>query len=240
MTSKPYGMVCPITHACDILEPRWTMPILSEMWAGNTRFNDIRRGVGNISPALLSRRLKELEAHGLIERIEDPASGQVDYVRTAAAIDLEPALNALAEWAQRNIEARQALGEMDVSTFMWKMRSYILTERLPDRQIVIQFRFSDPGLEYDTYWALVRPGKPVEMCTDIPGFDVDLFVETSKISLTSVLIGRTTVSREIEAERMFLSGDAFLAKTMQQWLYISGYADCEGILQLDEDRGAAA
>ncbi|MEM8631101.1 MAG: helix-turn-helix domain-containing protein [Pseudomonadota bacterium] len=240
MSNVPYGMVCPITHACDVLEPRWTMPILSEMWAGNSRFNDIRRGVGNISPALLSRRLKELEAHGLIERIEDPATGTVDYIRTQAAIDLEPALNALAEWAQKNISAQQALGEMNVSTFMWKMRSYILTDRLPQRQIVVQFRFSDPGLDYDTYWALVRPGNPVEMCTDIPGFNIDLYVETSKISLTSVLLGRSTVAREVEAERMFLSGDAMLARTMQQWLSISGYAECDGIQMLDEERSSAA
>ena len=240
MTTKPYGMVCPITHACDVLEPRWTMPILSEMWAGNTRFNDIRRGVGNISPALLSRRLKELEAHGLIERIEDAASGQVNYVRTQAAIDLEPALNALAEWAQRNIEARQALGETDVSTLMWKMRSFILTERMPSRQLVIQFRFSDPGLDYDTYWALVRPGKATEMCTDIPGFDIDLFVETSKISLTCVLLGRTTVAREVDAGRMYLSGDALLARTMQQWLYISGYAECPDLKLLEDERDTAA
>lgn len=240
MTAKPYGLVCPITHACDILEPRWTMPILSEMWSGNTRFNDIRRSVGNISPALLSRRLKELETHGLIERIEDPATGQVDYIRTQAAIDLEPALDALALWAQKNIEARQALGDTDVSTFMWKMRKYILTDKMPDRQIVIQFRFSDPGLDYDTYWALIRPGKALEMCTDIPGFDVDLFVETSKVSLTSVLLGRTTIAREVETERMYLSGDALLARTMQQWLYISGYADCDGIRLLDGERESAA
>lgn len=57
MSAAPYGIVCPITHACNILEPRWTIPILSEMWGGSTRFNDIRRGVGNISTALLSKRL---------------------------------------------------------------------------------------------------------------------------------------------------------------------------------------
>ncbi|QMU58888.1 MAG: transcriptional regulator [Boseongicola sp.] len=234
MTSKPYGLVCPITHACDILEPRWTMPILSEMWAGATRFNDIRRGVGNISPALLSRRLKELELHGLIERVEDPASGNVDYIRTDRAVALEPALNALALWAQSNIAARQALLDADLSTFMWKMRNYFLRDQLPDRQVVIRFHFTDPDLAYDTYWALLRPGQPVEMCTDIPGFDVDLYVETSKISLASILLGRTTVSRETDAERMYLSGDAMLAKTMQRWIFVSGYAKADGLMMLDD------
>ena len=70
MSTKPYGLICPITRACDLLEPRWSIPILSELWAGSTKFNELRRGVGSISPALLSRRLKELEQHGLIERIE--------------------------------------------------------------------------------------------------------------------------------------------------------------------------
>ena len=83
MSSKPYGLICPITRACDVLEPRWTIPILSELWAGATKFNEVRRGVGNISPALLSKRLKELEERGLIERIEDPATGAVDYVRAS-------------------------------------------------------------------------------------------------------------------------------------------------------------
>lgn len=233
MSSKSYGMVCPITHACEILEPRWTMPILTEMWAGNTRFNDIRRSVGNISTALLSRRLRELETHGLVERREDPVSGQVEYHRTPAAVDLEPALHALAEWAQRNIEARDALRDMDVSTLMWKMRSLILPEELPHRQVVIQFHFSDPDLSYDTYWAVIRPGHTVEMCSDIPGFEIDLYVETSKVSLTSVLLGRSTVSREVEADRMHLMGDAALSRSMQDWLSISEYAGRSGIRLLD-------
>ena len=130
MPAKPYGLICPISHACDVLEPRWTIPILTEMWSGATRFNDIRRGIGNISPALLSKRRKELEANDLIERIEDRATGAVDYIRTQRAIDLEPALNALAEWAQCNIRARTALADGDVSNLMWKilMIKYLINE----------------------------------------------------------------------------------------------------------------
>jgi DNA-binding HxlR family transcriptional regulator len=233
MSPKPYGIVCPITHACNVLEPRWTIPILSEMWGGSTRFNDIRRGVGNISPALLSKRLKELEANGLIERFEDAATGQVGYLRTRRAIELEPALDALAKWAQCNMEAREALENTDVSTLMWQMRGLIYAEELPNRQVVIQFRFSDPGLDYDTYWTLVRPGVPIEICSTIPGFDVDLYVETDRISLSSILLSRSTISREIEAGRLFLSGDALLARTMDRWLYNRTKEDRSDIRQLD-------
>ncbi|MEI8715479.1 winged helix-turn-helix transcriptional regulator [Mesorhizobium sp. ISC11] len=79
LTRRPYGLVCPISRACEFLEPRWTIQILTELWNGSTRFNDIRKGVGNISSALLSRRLKEMEALGLVERVEDEAARTVAY-----------------------------------------------------------------------------------------------------------------------------------------------------------------
>ncbi len=219
MKTKPYGLVCPITHACEVLEPRWTIPILAEMWGGSSRFNDIRRGVGNISPALLSRRLKELQVNGLIERIEDSATGRVDYMRTECAIELEPVLDALGKWAQCNIEAGTALADTDVSTLMWHMRDLIDTNELPNRQIVIRFHFSDPDLDNDTYWALIRPGSPVEICSTIPDFDIDLYVETDRITLSSILLSRTTISREVGRGQLFLSGDAVLSRTMDRWLY---------------------
>ncbi|MBX3582523.1 MAG: helix-turn-helix transcriptional regulator [Rhizobiaceae bacterium] len=219
MSFRPYGLICPISHACDILEPRWTIPILTEMWDGATRFSSIRRGVGNISTALLSKRLKEMEANGLVRRIEDPASGQVDYIRTQRAIELEPVLAALGRWAQCNIEAREALAATDLSTLMWHMRNYINTAQLPDRQVVIQFRFSDPDLEYSVYWALIRPGAPVEICSAVPGFDIDLYIETSCLSICSILLSRTSISREIDEGRLFMSGDTLLIETMDRWFY---------------------
>jgi len=232
MKPTAYGNICPITHACKILEPRWTIPILSEMWGGSTRFNDIRRGVGNISPALLSKRLKELEANGLIERIENPATEQVDYLRTQLAVDLEPALDALAKWAQCNVEAATALADTDVPTLMWHMRNYIQSDKLPNRQVVIRFHFSDPELEYDSYWALARPGKHVEICSSIPDFDVDLYVETDHVTLSSILLSRTTISREVDRGQLFLSGDAVVARTMKHWLSHRTKEDPDEIRQL--------
>ena len=222
MSYKPYGLICPVTRACDVIEPRWTIPILSELWNGVTKFNELRRGIGNISPALLSKRLKELEEYGLIERIEDPATGSVDYIRTQMAIDLEPALNCLAVWAQKYIEAEIAC-EVDLSSLAWKMRDYIVTDELPNRRIVIRFHFQDEGLQYDTYWVVAKPGEPVQICSSIPGLDVDLWVETEVSSLSAIILARSTVSREVNAGRMYLSGNALLARTMQRWLHVTDY-----------------
>jgi DNA-binding HxlR family transcriptional regulator len=235
MPTKPYGLICPITHASEVLEPRWTIPILVEMWGGSTRFNDIRRGVGNISTALLSRRLKRLAEQGMIERIEDPATGQIDYIRTQRAVDLEPALDALGKWAQCNIEAMDALENLTVSNLMWQMRNYIDRDQLPSRQLVFQFRFTDPSLDYDKYWALMKQGFPAEICTTIPDFEVDLFIETTCMSLSSILLNRTTIPRELESGRLFLSGDAMISRTMQRWFYQSTKVDRSKVPQLKDD-----
>ena len=233
MSQKRYGLLCPLSHASEILEPRWTIQVLSELWLGSTRFNEIRRGVGSISPGILSKRLVELEDAGLVERVEDKAAGTVDYFRTDRAIALEPALHALAAWAQCNIDAEIALCNTDVSALMRNIRGSIETEELPMQRVVIRFHFSDKNLANDTYWMLVQPGAPVELCSsNHPGRDVDLFVETTVTSLGGIYLGRTNIAREIEHGALFLSGDARLARTMDRWLRKSEYAEIDGIVML--------
>ncbi|MDJ0995343.1 MAG: helix-turn-helix domain-containing protein [Dinoroseobacter sp.] len=228
MSTGPYGITCPIIKACEMLEPRWTIPILTEIWSGSSRFGDIRRGVGNISSALLSKRLKELQDKGLVERIEDRATGHVSYVRTDMAMDLEPALNALAVWAQRHIDAEIAASHTDLPALMWKVRREVCVAELPQRRVVIRFHFRDHDESLDTYWLVVRPGRTVELCTAVPGFDVDLYVETTPASMSSLLMARSNVAREVDRGHMFLSGDAQIAKTMDRWLPQSAYADVDG------------
>ncbi len=235
MPSKPYGILCPIIRASELLEPRWTITILCALWSGATKFNELRREIGNISPALLSKRLKEMEEAGLVERIDDKATGSVDYLRTKSAIALEPALNGLAYWAQQHIEAEDIACDFTARNLMWDLRGRIDVDNLPNRRVVLQFHFSE-DLEYDTYWALVQAGGPVEICTVIPGYDVDLFIETNTISLAGILLGRTTIARETELGELFLSGDAVIGRTMDRWLMVSEYAQVDGIRTLPDNR----
>lgn len=237
MTAKPYGLICPISKACETLEPRWTLQILTELWSGSTRFNEIRRGVGHISPALLSRRLKEMEALGLIERVEDRATGRVEYLRTQMAVDLEPAMNALAFWAQRHIEASALLCDTDASALMWALRRKVVTDELPNRRVVVRFRLKDAKPPMELYWMIAEPGHEVELCIDDPGLEVDLYVETSLPSLGGVFSGRTTYAREIESGAMFLSGEPRIARTIDRWLARCSYADIEGIREMPHESG---
>ena len=219
---KPYGMICPITRACELLEPRWTIAIIVAMWAGASKFNEIRREIGSISPSILSKRLKDLEELGLVERLDDPATGAVDYVRTPMALALEPALAALSDWAQQNVDAELALRTTTASNLMWKIRAHFDTDALPQRRIVMRFHFDDKGLKFNTYWVLCNPGAPVEICSSIPDYDVDLYIDTNVKSLSAIMIGRSSFAREIDLSRLYMSGDPVLQRNTDQW-FLKGW-----------------
>ena len=88
--------------AIELIGRRWSGAILVAMQAGATRFSEIRDRVPGLSDRLLSDRLRELEAAGLIAREVVPdVPVQVRYALTAKAGDLMPIARDLAEWAAR-------------------------------------------------------------------------------------------------------------------------------------------
>ncbi len=234
MPAKSYGMICPISKACEILTPRWTIPILTEMgYNGYTKFSDLKRVLGNISPAILSKRLSEMEAVGLIERIENKAKGTIDYLPTDKAKALVPILDALAEWTQKHIEAELAVCSYDLSQLMWYLRQMIVVNELPRRRVVVRMNFADEEGPFPVYWLVYEPHSGiVEACVDVPSFDVDLYIETTKLSFGAIFYGRTSVAREVAEGRMFFSGDKVLERTIDRWLPRAALASVEGTLQL--------
>ena len=76
---------------------------------GSTRFNDLRRGVPRMSPALLSKRLKELEAAGVVAARATESGGVYEYTLTEAGEELEPLILALGVWGQRWVESQLSL-----------------------------------------------------------------------------------------------------------------------------------
>jgi len=107
MTQAGYKQFCPVAMAAEVLCTRWTIVLLRELIAGSTRFNDLRRGVPRMSPTLLSQRLKELEAAGIVTRTEVRSEkGVYEYRMTESGRDLTPIIEAMGLWGQRWIETR--------------------------------------------------------------------------------------------------------------------------------------
>ena len=94
MTS--YGQFCPVAKATEIVGGKWTMLILRELLLGTARFNDFQRALSRISPTILTKRLKHLEARGVVVRRQLSGQKGSEYRLAAVGKELEPLIDTLA------------------------------------------------------------------------------------------------------------------------------------------------
>jgi len=231
MSNDCYLSFCPVAKACEVLEPRWTLLVLSELFSGAARFNDIHRGVPGMSPSLLSRRLKEMEKNGLLTRTVKGLRGEITYATTPMAEELRPVVLALGKWAHRNVDRDLTLDHLDARLLMWNVRRKADVALMPPaRQWVIQFTFSDPKPDRgeksgaDDFWLVVRRGSATDLCFVDPGQDVDLFIHADLRAMTSVFLGYTTLAGEVSRGKIHLTGVRQLASRMADWFVPTVYA----------------
>ncbi|HWX07147.1 MAG TPA: helix-turn-helix domain-containing protein [Bradyrhizobium sp.] len=225
MTTGSYQQFCPVAMAAEILCTRWTIVLLREMFAGSTRFNELRRGVPRMSPALLSRRLKELEIAGIVARsASDADPGVFEYQLTESGRELGPLVEAFGIWGQRRIETNVSLQHLDVDLLMWDMRRSLNTTPMPTRRSVIEFVYPELTAAQRRWWLIVDPEAGVDLCKIDPGFDVDLYVSVDLRSMTAIWLGLDTVRAAVSNRRMVLTGSRQLASSMQTWLGLSPFA----------------
>jgi DNA-binding HxlR family transcriptional regulator len=225
MTQGSYKQFCPVAMAAELLCTRWTVVVLRELCAGTTRFNDLRRGVPRMSPALLSQRLKELEEAGVITRRAAKKEGGVfEYRLTPAGRELEPIIMAFGMWGQRWIDKELSLEHLDVQLLMWDMRRGLNPTPMPEQRGVIQFRYPELPAAQRNWWLIVEPETGIDLCSVDPGFDVDLFVSCDLRTMTAIWMGHDTVRAAVAARRLVLTGDKKLAANMQAWLGLSPFA----------------
>ncbi len=108
---KPSGC-CPLYHeAIELVGRRWTGAILRVLMDGPLRFSEIAGAVPELSDRLLSERMKELEARGIVERTVIPGPPlRVEYALSEMGRELEPALSELQRWATRWLSPQANVG----------------------------------------------------------------------------------------------------------------------------------
>ena len=90
-----------VRETADLLERRWQLSIIYAALTGALRFNEFADAVAGISPRMLSERLRDLEAAGLVERTVLPTSPPtVEYRLTDKGRKLAPIIDAMREYAE--------------------------------------------------------------------------------------------------------------------------------------------
>ena len=221
MAQESYAQFCPVAMASEILASRWTLLVLAEMQSGSTRFNEIRRGVPRMSPALLSKRLRELEAAGVVRRVAGLVS---EYRLTDSGQELKPIIASLGHWAMRWVDSDCTLANLDAQLLMWNMRRKIDPQPLPARRVVVQFIYPELSRDKRNYWLIVSPSVGTDLCSIDPGFDVDLYVTADLKAMTSAWMGMSKMSDEVDVGHIVLTGDPELVSTLSKWMKLSSFA----------------
>ncbi len=97
-----------IASAMEIMGNKWTALILRDLNKGPSRFNELEKSVNGINPRTLSKRLDDLETHGIITKqkfAEVPP--HIEYTLTQKGNDLLPILKQMANWGEKYYENNQ-------------------------------------------------------------------------------------------------------------------------------------
>ncbi len=223
---KPgFGQFCPVAVACEVFAGRWTTLILRELLAGVQKFNDIHRGIPLISRPLLARRLRELEAAGVITMEPLPVGKGHRYCLTEAGKEFHSIIESLGCWGQR-WTVRVDRRNLDPGFLLWNMRRRIALDNLPVRRVVVHFKFSGVAPAYRgrrVFWLMLERTQ-VDLCIDDPGCEVDLYVEADLAAMAKVWLGDVTFESALSSGEVRLIGPRPLAKAFPSWLMLSHFS----------------
>ena len=218
-----YGQFCPIAKATEILGEKWTILIVRELLMGGRRFNELQRGLGDISPALLTSRLKYLESQGMVARRRQSGQRGFEYLPTPACQALLPVLKSLGEWGL--CWARHTIldDDFDVDLLMLYLERSIDPAQLIGDESVIRFQFTDLKEQKD-WWLLVK-GDKVDLCLRDPGKDVNVYFTCTLRTMHDVWMGERTYREAIDAGDLHIEGDPALTRNIKAWLRPSVFAE---------------
>jgi DNA-binding HxlR family transcriptional regulator len=177
-TSRSYGDACGIARALDIVGERWALLVVRELLLGPLRFSDLARALPGASSNMLTDRLRELEARGVLcRRTLPPPAGSAVYELTARGRALEPVLDAIGSWGAA--EPRPAGSTLSVTSVLLFLRGSAQAHRSPppgSYRIALEdrvFTYASPGGRPE-----ITPGEPP---------DPDARLETDPETLNALL-----------------------------------------------------
>ena len=221
---KSYNQFCPIAKAAEIFCERWTALILRDLAAGPARFSALQRGVPLASPSLLSQRLRQLEAEGILTRERQPTGKAVFYKLTEAGEEFVPIVMALGVWGQRWARRELAAHEIDLGLLLWALEKGADATAFGPERTVVEVFFEDQPTHKARWWYLNENGA-CELCLRPPGHDADLYVETSLPNMIRIWRGDIPLPRALEEDVIVVSGESSAAEAFNRWLAIVPLAD---------------
>ncbi len=197
--------------------------ILRELATGSTRFAQLQRGVPLASPTILSRRLKELEAEGIVERRRSDTGRSWTYHLTPAGEDFAPIVEALGIWGQKWSRRELREHEIDLGLLLWALEKGVRPDAFGPKRSVVHFDFHDRPANQRHWWFINADGA-CEMCVDDPGHEVDLHLTVSLPDMIYIWRGDISLGHALDTGRLEVDGATRARRRLPDWLGICALA----------------
>ncbi len=221
---RSYNQFCPVAKAAEIFCERWTALLIRDLADGPLRFSQLQRGVPLASPTLLSRRLKQLEAEGIVERC--PAEGRRawSYRLTESGREFVPLVVALGIWGQRWSRRELEENEIDLGLLLWALEKGARPECFGESRTIVELELDDQPPHKRRWWYLNEKGR-CELCLEAPDRDADIYVRVTLPDLIRVWRGDIALEKALEDETLVVHGDRDRERAFRDWLGIASIAD---------------
>lgn len=220
---KSYGQFCPIAKAAEIFCERWTALVIRNLGTGAQRFSDIQRGVPHMSATLLTQRLRQLEAEGLVERRRSDTGNNWTYHLTDPGAEFLPLVGALGIWGQRWTRRELTEGELDLGLLIWGLEYSVDPMAFGPERHVLRLDVSDQPDHKRLYWFVCEEGN-LDLCVFDPGGVTDLFLEATLGDLIQVYRGDVSLAVAVENGRMKVDGPPKLTRRLGRWFNFGSMA----------------
>jgi DNA-binding HxlR family transcriptional regulator len=230
-----YGQFCPVAKSLEILGDQWTLLIVRDMLYGVTHFNDLERGLPGISRGVLSKRLRQLQQAGVIEKRQYAARRQsTAYVLTQAGLELHGVMMSLMAWGERWAFREPEPDELDPVLLMWWLRSDVNPEKLPPTRVVVQFEFL---LDRKRAFWLVMTKDDVTLCLTDPGFEVDVVATADVAALYRLWWGQVSYAQAVRDHGLSIEGPLQHVREFASWF---NWSAAQAMVELRSQRGQQA
>jgi DNA-binding HxlR family transcriptional regulator len=208
-TMRTYGDGCAIAHGLDLVGERWALLVVRELLLGPKRYTDLRRGLPNASPNVLSERLRELEEAGIIWRrkLPPPAGARV-YELTEWGRELEDVVVSLGRWGARS-PSGPSDAPIGVDSIILALRSRFDAGAAHGLRAGYELRLGEDHFRIDVADEEIDV---VRGAADQP----DATIDTDADTLAAVLWGSQSLADAQRSERMTIEGDKAAVKRFLQ------------------------
>lgn len=217
-----YGQFCPIAKASEIIGEKWTMLIIRELLMGSRRFSDLQRGLGTISPTLLSRRLVHLEERGMLFKRRIKGQKGYEYLPSESCRLLLPILLSLGEWGMQWAQSNLTSKDYDVGLLITNLQRSIQPDKLPAGDIIFHFKFTDVQ-DKSAWWLVVQNGE-IDICDKDPGKDVDVYFTTTVKTMANIWMGDATYRKSVADGHLTIIGPKLLTSNVERWMHNSVFS----------------